>query len=82
MITDREENGFFYMENLSLRKKVEVVERKDRMMEPGKLSLKVILKNDSYKGFDKTVLIDLTILREAPLRQTPAYSEEDISTSK
>ena len=68
MITDREEINFFYMENLNLKKKVEVIERKDRVMEPGKLSLKVLLKNDSYKGFDKVVYVDITILKEAPMR--------------
>jgi hypothetical protein len=61
---------------------VEVVERKDRMVEPGKLSLKVLLKNDSYKGFDKVVFVDLTILQSAPHRAMPAYSEEDVNAAK
>lgn len=82
MITDREDTGFFYMEKLSLNKKVEVIERKDRMVDAGKLNLKVHLKNDSYRGFDKIVYVDLNILREAPNRAMVTYSEEDINASK
>lgn len=82
MITDREEIDFFYMEPLNLKKKVEVIERKDRIMNPGKMSLKVLLKNDSYKGFDKVFFMDLNVLKEAPNRKMPTYSEEDISASK
>lgn len=34
-------------------------------MQPGKMIFKVILKNDSYKGFDKMEKVEVTVLKEA-----------------
>ena len=44
---------------------------------PGKIMFKAILKNDSYKGFDKTDKVEVTILREVK-RPEVEYNAEDI----
>jgi len=41
-----------------------VKEIKERMQVPGRIMLNVILKNDSYKGFDKQIKIDFPVLKE------------------
>lgn len=50
---DPSENDFIAMEKLMIKEKVHVKEMKDPLRAPGKLTMIVILKNDSYKGFDK-----------------------------
>jgi hypothetical protein len=64
LFTDLEENDFFRMEKIQVKDKVCVIEQKQRVMQPGKMIFKVILKNDSYKGFDKMEKVEVTVLKE------------------
>ena len=41
-----------------------VIEQKQRMQNPGKIVFKVQLKNDSYKGFDKSEKAEINILKD------------------
>ena len=65
------------MERVFMKEKVTVIEQKQRMGAPGKIMFKAILKNDSYKGFDKTDKVEVTILREVK-RPEVEYNAEDI----
>lgn len=49
------------MEKVYLKEKVFVREIKDLMRQPGKLLFNIILKNDSYKGFDKSVKVEIPV---------------------
>jgi hypothetical protein len=51
------------------------------MPNPGKIIFKVVLKNDSYKGFDKCEKAEINILREVK-REEFNYSKEDIQAIK
>jgi len=53
VFTDKEENDFFALEKLNVKERVFVKDIKERMTVAGRIMLNVILKNDSYKGFDK-----------------------------
>jgi len=50
---------------------------------PGKMMNKVILKNDSYKGFDKIDKIDFMVLPPNMVKRAEiAYDDEDIQAVK
>lgn len=53
IFTDKEENDFLAMEKIPLKERVFVKELKDPMRNPGRITLNILLRNDSYKGFDK-----------------------------
>jgi hypothetical protein len=53
IFADATETDFLAMEKLIIKEKVFVKEMKDPLRVPGKLMMNIILKNDSYKGFDK-----------------------------
>jgi hypothetical protein len=53
IFADATETDFLAMEKLTIKEKVYVKEMKDPLRVPGKLTMNIILKNDSYKGFDK-----------------------------
>lgn len=53
IFADATETDFLAMEKLIIKEKEFVKEMKDPLRVAGKLSMNVILKNDSYKGFDK-----------------------------
>lgn len=53
IFADATETDFLAMEKLTIKEKVFVKEMKDPLRVPGKLMMNIILKNDSYKGFDK-----------------------------
>lgn len=53
IFADSTESDFLAMEKLVIKEKIFVKEMKDPLRVPGKLNMNVILKNDSYKGFDK-----------------------------
>ena len=53
IFADATETDFLAMEKLTIKEKVHVKEMKDPLRMPGKLTMNIILKNDSYKGFDK-----------------------------
>ena len=65
MFTDLDQNNFFALEKLNVKEKVFVKEVKERMTVAGRLMLNVLLKNDSYKGFDKQVKIDFPVVQVA-----------------
>lgn len=48
---------------------------------PGKRMFKVILKNDSYKGFDKVKVVEINVLKEAK-RAEVQYDPEDVQATK
>ncbi len=58
-----------------------VKEVKERMTVAGRLMLNVLLKNDSYKGFDKQVKVDFPVVQVAQ-RPNVEYDEEDILAAK
>jgi hypothetical protein len=64
IFTDREENDFLAMEKISLKERVFVKEIRDPMRQPGKLMMNILLRNDSYKGFDKQIKIEIDVLKE------------------
>jgi hypothetical protein len=69
------------MEKLVIKEKVYVKEIKERLSRPGKMQFFMILRNDSYRGFDKkvSVMIDvLPFVQRAPVE----YDDEDIQAMK
>jgi hypothetical protein len=79
--TDPEETDFIRMDKIFLKSRLETVDHKQRVMQPGKMTFKVTLKNDSYKGFDKTEIVSVTILKEAQ-RAEVVYDVEDVKAMK
>ena len=77
IFTDEDENDFFAMEKLSIKDKVFVKEIKERLGKPGKMQFSMILRNDSYRGFDKKISIAIDVLKEVK-RAPVEYDEEDI----
>ena len=49
------------MEKYTFKEKVNVLSEKQRVMQPGKVSFIVILKNDSYKGCDKIHKVEFEV---------------------
>jgi len=62
VFTDADQNDFFAMEKLVIKEKIFKKEIKERMQNPGKNSIYITLKNDSYKGFDKFVKVEFVVL--------------------
>jgi hypothetical protein len=54
---------------------------KEKMTVAGRLMLNVLLKNDSYKGFDKQVKIDFPVVQVAQ-RAPVEYDDEHIQSAK
>jgi hypothetical protein len=61
IFADATESDFLAMEKLTIKEKIHVKEMKDPLRVAGKLTMNIILKNDSYKGFDKQQKIEVTI---------------------
>jgi len=81
IFTDAEELDFMAMEKLVFREKVFTKEIKERLSRPGKMQFFMILRNDSYRGFDKKVAVQIDVLKEA--NRTPVeYNEEDVQAAK
>ena len=57
VFTDAEEISFLAMEKLVIREKVFVKEIKERLSRPGVMQFFMILRNDSYRGFDKRLCV-------------------------
>lgn len=57
IFTDAEENDFLAMEKLFIKEKKFVKEIKERLSRPGKMQFFMILRNDSYRGFDKKLAV-------------------------
>lgn len=81
VFTDMEENDFFAMEKLFIKEPVFTKEIKERMQRPGVMQFCIILRNDSYRGFDKKVQLQINVLREAK-RATLEYDPEDLQAQK
>jgi len=78
VFTDAEENDFLAMEKLVIKEKVFVKEIKERLSRPGKMQFFMILRNDSYRGFDKKISVMIDVLKDAPDRVPVEYDEEDL----
>ena len=81
IFTDAEENDFLAMEKLAIREKVYVKEIKERLSRPGKMQFYMIMRNDSYRGFDKKVSVIIDVQKEVQ-RAPIEYDEEDIQAMK
>ena len=77
VFTDAEENDFLAMEKLVIKEKIFVKEIKERLSRPGKMQFFMILRNDSYRGFDKKVSVAIDVLANV-VRAPVEYDEEDI----
>jgi hypothetical protein len=81
IFTDSEENELFAMDKLVIREKTHVKEIKERMVKPGTIELTLLLRNDSYRGFDKRVDLKINVVKEAQ-RAPVEYDEEDLQAAK
>ncbi len=81
VFTDDEENDFFAMEKLVIKERVFTKEIKERLNRPGTMQFCMILRNDSYRGFDKKINIVINVLKDVK-RETVEYDDEDIQASK
>lgn len=77
VFTDAEENDFLAMEKLVIKEKTYVKEIKERLTRPGKMQFFMILRNDSYRGFDKKICVMIDVLKDV-VRAPVEYNEEDI----
>ena len=80
-MTDRDEVEFYHFEKIYLGQRVFVKEIKDQMRMPGKFVTKFILKNDSFRGFDKSHLVEVKVEKELE-RKPFEYHKEDIDAMK
>lgn len=80
-MTDRDEVEFYHFEKIHLGQRVFVKEIKDQMRMPGKFVTKFILKNDSFRGFDKSHLVEVKVEKELE-RKPFEYHKEDIDAMK
>jgi len=81
IFTDQEENELVAMDKLFIKEKVHVKELKERMSVEGALTITLLLRNDSYRGFDKKVELKIPVLKEVK-REFPEYNEEDVEATK
>ena len=81
VFTDNEENELFAMDKLVIKEKEHVKEIKERMTKAGTIELTLLLRNDSYRGFDKRVDLRINVLKEAQ-RAPVEYDEEDLQAAK
>ena len=77
IFTDAEEITFLAMEKLFIREKVFVKEIKERLSRPGVMQFFMILRNDSYRGFDKRICVQINVLPTAD-RPVIEYDDEDL----
>jgi len=69
------------LDKLVIREKTHVKEIKERMVRPGTIELTLLLRNDSYRGFDKRVDLKINVLKEAQ-RAPVEYDDEDLQAAK
>ena len=81
VFTDSEENELMAMDKLVIKEKVHIKEIKERMQREGTISLTILLRNDSYRGFDKRIDLKIPVLKEIK-RAVIEYDDEDIQASK
>lgn len=64
LFTDQEENELVAMDKLVIKEKIHVKELKERMTVDGPLVITLLLRNDSYRGFDKKVELKIPVQKE------------------
>ena len=69
------------MEKLFIKEQVFVKEIKERLSRPGKMQFFMILRNDSYRGFDKKLAVQIDVLQTAN-RPPVEYDDEDLQAAK
>lgn len=69
------------MDKLFITEKVHLKEIKERMTKPGTIELTLLLRNDSYRGFDKRIEVKIPVLKEAK-RAEVVYDDEDLQAMK
>jgi len=69
------------MEKYTFKEKVNVLSEKQRVMQPGKISFIVLLKNDSYKGCDKMQKIEFEVKKHVE-RAPVEYNQDDLVAIK
>lgn len=81
VFTDAEEINFLAMEKIAIKEQVFVKEIKERLGRPGMMQFFMILRNDSYRGFDKRIAVQIPV--KAEVKRAPVeYDEEDIQAAK
>jgi hypothetical protein len=65
VFTDDQEEDFLAMEKLVIKERVFIKEIKERMSRPGKMEFCMILRNESYRGFDKKINVMVEVKKEA-----------------
>jgi len=81
LFTDQEENELVAMDKLVIKEKIHVKELKERMTVDGPLVITLLLRNDSYRGFDKKVELKIPVQKEIK-RELQEYNEEDLDACK
>jgi Sec63 Brl domain len=81
IFTDGEEQELMGMDKLVIKEKVHIKEIKERMSKEGTINLTLLLRNDSYRGFDKRIDLKIPVLKEVK-RAIPEYDDEDIQAQK
>jgi hypothetical protein len=69
------------MEKLIIKEQHYVKEIKERLSRPGRMQFFMILRNDSYRGFDKKISVCIDVLKDVK-RAPVEYDEEDIQAQK
>lgn len=69
------------MEKLVIKEKVHVKEMKERMSNSGTIELTLLIRNDSYRGFDKRIDLRIPVLAKVE-RAVIDYDDEDIQAQK
>lgn len=69
------------MEKLLIKERVFTKEIKERLSRPGRMEFCMILRNDSYRGFDKKINLGINVLKEVK-RETVEYNDEDLQAAK
>jgi hypothetical protein len=75
------EEDLMAMDKLVIKEKVHVKEMKERMTRPGTIELTLLLRNDSYRGFDKRVDLRIPVLPHVE-RAVIDYDDEDVQAQK
>lgn len=69
------------MEKLLIKEAVHLKEIKERMQRAGRMQFCMVLRNDSYRGFDKKINIQIDVLKDVK-RAAVEYDDEDIQAQK
>lgn len=64
-----------------MKERVFVKEIKERLSRPGIMQFFMILRNDSYRGFDKRIAVAIEVKKEVQ-RAPVEYHEEDVQAQK